>query len=128
MEDIQAANSLSSVLIRPGDVLIIPIERDGDSAPVSQVASQFEYTVQAGDTVVSMATRFGSTVQDILQANGLSRQRAHPARATCWSCRCDRCHRKVLASSSDVLPAPTPVVAGRPASAAEAETIYSRLG
>jgi LysM repeat protein len=122
VEEIQAANGLASVLIRPGDVLIIPIEASASDAPISQVASQFEYTVQAGDTVVSMAARFGSTVQDILQANGLTDNALiRPGDVLVVPVR--QVPSQVLASSSDAAPAPTTVSGGRVA-AAQAETVY----
>lgn len=80
VEEIQAANNITGVLIRVGDELIIPVqlpsvEGTADStaeAEPSTVASRFEYTVAPGDTVVSIAARFGSSVDAILLANGLS--------------------------------------------------------
>ncbi len=78
VEEIQAANSLTGVLIRAGDELIIPVQLSTPSSdpaaaetPGTTVESRFEYTVAPGDTVVSIAARFGSTVDAILQANGL---------------------------------------------------------
>lgn len=82
VEDIQSANNITGVLIRVGDELIIPVQlpevvENGD-APVeasgTMVESRFEYTVTPGDTVVSIAARFGSSVDAILRANGLSDQ------------------------------------------------------
>jgi LysM repeat protein/predicted nucleic acid-binding Zn ribbon protein len=73
VEEIQAANNMTDVLIRTGDELIIPVTRtveEGSSA--GTVQSRFEYTVQAGDTIVSIAARFGSTVEDILIINNLT--------------------------------------------------------
>jgi len=70
VDEIQAANNLTDILIRVDDELIIPVARDeGQSAPLS---SEFTYTIKDGDTVISIATLFGSTVQDILAVNGLS--------------------------------------------------------
>ena len=70
VEEIQAANNLADILIRVDDELIIPVARDGgEPAPLS---SEFTYTIKDGDTVVSIAILFGSTVQEILAANGLS--------------------------------------------------------
>jgi peptidoglycan-N-acetylglucosamine deacetylase len=52
-------------LIRVGDVLIIP-------GAVSQpVGSESEYVVQSGDTLFSIARRFGTTVDEIALANGI---------------------------------------------------------
>lgn len=72
VEEIQAANDLDSVLIRAGDELIIPITREASALNGDTVASTFEYTVQSGDTIISIANRFGSTPQEILRANGLT--------------------------------------------------------
>lgn len=81
VEEIQAANNLTGVLIRVGDELIIPVQLpatgvEGEPAEASgtTVESRFEYTVTPGDTVVSIAARFGSSVDAILRANGLSDQ------------------------------------------------------
>lgn len=71
--DIQAANNLNNELIRAGDVLIIPITGPAAETSLNRTpASQFQYTVQAGDTIVSIAVNFGSTVEDILAVNNLS--------------------------------------------------------
>lgn len=73
VEEIQAANNLANELIRAGDELIIPILSD-EPAPVAAEgeASEFSYTVAEGDTIISIANRVGSTVNDILAANNLS--------------------------------------------------------
>ena len=72
VEEIQAANNMADVLIRAGDELIIPVERaSSTSGSAGTVQSRFEYTVQPGDTIVSIATRFGSTVDEILITNNL---------------------------------------------------------
>lgn len=73
VDDIQAANNLNNELIRAGDVLIIPIV--GPAAEISlnrAPAARFQYTVQTGDTIVSIAVNFGSTVEDILAVNNLT--------------------------------------------------------
>lgn len=72
VEDIQRANSLDDVLIRIGDELIIPVLREGLEESTIPISSQFTYKVKEGDTIVSIATLFGSTIQDMLEANGLS--------------------------------------------------------
>ncbi|MEX1019790.1 MAG: LysM peptidoglycan-binding domain-containing protein [Litorilinea sp.] len=72
VDEIQAANDLDSVLIRAGDELIIPITREATAGDGETVASTFEYTVLAGDSIISIANRFGSTPEDILRANGLT--------------------------------------------------------
>ena len=71
--DIQAANNLNNELIRAGDVLIIPITGPAAETSLNRTpASRFQYTVQSGDTIVSIAVNFGSTVEDILAVNNLS--------------------------------------------------------
>ncbi len=72
VEEIQAANGLTSELIRADDELLIPVTRTEGTASSNTVASRFEYTVQAGDTIISIANQFGSTVQEILAANNLA--------------------------------------------------------
>ncbi|RIK56349.1 MAG: hypothetical protein DCC57_03500 [Chloroflexi bacterium] len=72
VEEIQAANGMADVLIRADDELIIPVGAEASQAAASDtVASRFEYTVQPGDTIVSIAASFGSTVEEILRTNGL---------------------------------------------------------
>lgn len=70
---IQTANQLPGEFIRAGQELQIPIVR----TPPPQVSpvptsARFQYTVRAGDTVVSIAVNFGSTVDDILALNNLT--------------------------------------------------------
>jgi LysM repeat protein len=79
VDDIQAANGMQDVLIRAGDELIIPVGAGGQTdeggaatTGAGTVASAFEYTVEPGDTIVSIGARFGSTSDAIIAANGLS--------------------------------------------------------
>ena len=71
VEQIQQANNISGVLIRVGDELIVPVERTEAVTTAAGPASDFSYIVVSGDTLVSIALRFGSSVQDIQSANGL---------------------------------------------------------
>ncbi len=72
VEEIQAANNLRDELIRAGDELIIPVPQSVlEDTSESRVPSVFNYTVQPGDTVVSLAIRFGTTVDAILKANNM---------------------------------------------------------
>ena len=71
VEEIQAANNLSGVLIRAGDELIIPSKEPAAQARPTGEVSNFQYTVKSGDTIISIALQFGSSVQEILAANGL---------------------------------------------------------
>ena len=72
VEEIQQANNLTGVLIRVGDELIIPGQVADAVSALAGPASDFSYIVMEGDTLVSIALRFGSSVQDIQTANGLA--------------------------------------------------------
>ncbi len=74
VEEIQQANNMSNVLIRPDEELTIPVraEAGGSGTGPTGPTTRFTYTVDSGDTIISIATLFGSTVQEILQANGLN--------------------------------------------------------
>ena len=73
VEEVQQANGLKDSLIRAGAELVIPVP-----LVVSEITNQvdlpttFRYTVLPGDTIVSIAVRFGATVEGILQANGIT--------------------------------------------------------
>lgn len=72
VDQIQQANNIGDALIRVGDELTIPVLREGSAAaPVGNVTN-FNYTVESGDTIATIAARFGSTIQDILDANQLA--------------------------------------------------------
>lgn len=71
VEELQSANGLPDVLIRPGERLKVPVTRRVSLSPPGSTQS-FEYTVQQGDTIVAIATSFGATVDDILSANNLT--------------------------------------------------------
>lgn len=73
VDEIKTANNLQSDIIRAGDELIIPVAQsvaETDSNPT--ISSVFKYRVQSGDTVVSIATRFGTQIEKILQANNMA--------------------------------------------------------
>lgn len=79
VDEIRQTNNLTGDLIGIGDKLTIPGQQavlaptaGGTAAPRGPV-STFQYTVQEGDTIVSIATRLGSSVDEILQANNLGR-------------------------------------------------------
>ncbi len=71
VEEIQAANNMNDVFIRDGDELVIPSKEPAAQAQPSGEVSNFQYTVKSGDTIISIALQFGSSVQEILAANGL---------------------------------------------------------
>jgi LysM repeat protein len=62
---IMRANNLTSTIIYVGQRLVIP----GSSAPPS--GSSFTYVVRRGDTLFSIARRYGTTVTAIARMNGL---------------------------------------------------------
>ncbi len=72
VEEIQRANNLSSELIRVGDELTIPVLRDSAVAQLRSVTTEFAYVVVSGDTLSTIATKFGSTVEGLLSANNLA--------------------------------------------------------
>lgn len=73
VEEIQAANNLSSELIRVGDRLSIPVVRSPENPlAAAEGNASFNYVVQERDTVVSISILFGSSVEDILAANNLA--------------------------------------------------------
>lgn len=75
VEEVQAANNLDGTLIRAGDVLLIPvpasISENGNNNSAPTISTVFRYAVRPGDTVISIAVRFGTTVAAIQEANGI---------------------------------------------------------
>jgi LysM repeat protein len=73
VEELQAANNIADALIRVGDELIVPVVIPASAEESgSTVESRFEYVVQPGDTIISIANRFGSTVEEIVVINSLT--------------------------------------------------------
>ncbi len=72
VDEIQQANGLTNELIRIGDELTIPVVRESAGAGAAGQAGNFTYTVEDGDTLISIALKFGSTVEAIQQANSLA--------------------------------------------------------
>ncbi len=85
VSELRTANQLSGDLIQPGQVLQIPnCGVDSASAPVEGVtpdasvdsgvlpAGGETYTVQPGDTLFTIAQRFGTTISAITAANNLA--------------------------------------------------------
>lgn len=106
VDEIQAANDLQNELIRAGDELFIPITRpeNGEDGSIA-VASQFEYSVEAGDTIVSIASRFGSTVAEIQRANSLTDNSViRPGQVLAVPVQ--QVPSEVLASSAEATPTP----------------------
>jgi membrane-bound lytic murein transglycosylase D len=72
-------NNLNGTLIRPGQRLVAyygekgsgPRELDGANAAVSVSGGRIEYKVQPGDTVASIALKFGVSTDDLCRWNNL---------------------------------------------------------
>jgi LysM repeat protein/predicted RNA-binding Zn-ribbon protein involved in translation (DUF1610 family) len=83
VDALMAANNLTAqdvYALRPGDELIIPGDEPAAAADSAQAAAPptatsvppRTYTIQAGDTPIAIANRFGISVEALLAANGLS--------------------------------------------------------
>jgi LysM repeat protein/predicted RNA-binding Zn-ribbon protein involved in translation (DUF1610 family) len=82
VDALMAANNLTAqdaYALRPGDELILPGDEpaadDGPAAAASPTATNAPprtYTIEAGDTPIAIANRFGISVDALLAANGLS--------------------------------------------------------
>lgn len=74
--DIQALNALPSNLIHPGQVLTI--STFDPEPPFDQNGNSFEYIIQKGETLYSIALQFGITIEDILAVNALHSTTIYP--------------------------------------------------
>lgn len=68
LDTLMRANDLADTQIRSGQVLRIP----DAGAAATPAPSGRRHTVRAGDTLYSLALKYGTTVEAIQQANGLS--------------------------------------------------------
>lgn len=68
VNDLKSANNLTSNLLSIGQVLVIP--KLSSNTPTNPTYST--YTVQSGDSLWSIANRFGVTVDDIKMLNNLA--------------------------------------------------------
>jgi LysM repeat protein/predicted nucleic acid-binding Zn ribbon protein len=75
-EAILKANGLkSSSLIHPGDELIIPLPIADTPTPTTTPTpspTPFVYTVKSGDMLSTIAKRYGTTVEALMDANGIT--------------------------------------------------------
>jgi LysM repeat protein len=72
VQALQTANpSVLQKPIYPGQVLIIPGGNSSSGQPATNGGSATSYTVKPGDTLYSIAVRFGKTVYEIQTANNL---------------------------------------------------------
>ncbi|SDE46566.1 Cell wall-associated hydrolase, NlpC family [Thermus arciformis] len=62
VEELMRLNGLESFLLQPGQVLRLP-----EKAPASRV-----HVVAPGDTLFSLAQRYGTTVEELMRLNGLA--------------------------------------------------------
>jgi LysM repeat protein len=73
VQNVMLANGISNPdHIEVGQVLTIPRGDVAVTAPTPTPAPQTTYTVQHGDTLYSIAKRYGSTIEAIMAANGLT--------------------------------------------------------
>ena len=70
VEAIKDANDLTNNNLQIGDVLLIPDGSEEDDE--EETPSEIYYTVQAGDYLYKIAQQFGTTVEAIKEANGLT--------------------------------------------------------
>lgn len=61
VDAIKQANGLTSNVLQIGQILRVPVAQ----------SPYVEYTVRAGDTLWDLSRRYGTTVEDIMRANGL---------------------------------------------------------
>jgi LysM repeat protein len=73
VSSIQQLNNLgTSTTIRVGQVLKIPSAGSSPSPTPSPTPTQRTYTVKSGDTLISIARRFGVTTSAISQLNNIT--------------------------------------------------------
>ena len=72
VQQIRDANNLTSDVLSIGQILNIPGVSDGEDDTDDNNGAIFTYTVERGDSLWSIANRFGVTVQQIRDANNLT--------------------------------------------------------
>ena len=73
VQALRDANNLTSDVLSVGQVLTIPgVSGEEDNGEDENNGAVFYYTVERGDSLYSIARRFGVTVQDIRDANDLT--------------------------------------------------------
>ena len=78
ISQLKSYNNLSSNLIFPNQVLKVSGSTAGTSNHVSSSGNSSTYTVVSGDSLSSIAARYGTTYQHIMQLNGLNSFMIYP--------------------------------------------------
>ena len=77
VQAIESDNGLHSSLIHPGQSLHIPQTSSGTTVKVESTPATSHYKVKSGDSLWSIATRIGVTVDDLRSWNNLSSSMLH---------------------------------------------------
>ncbi len=64
VDEIKAVNNLTSNTLTVGQRLIIPVEKEQEDAGI--------YTVKSGDSLYAIATKFNTTIADLMKLNNLT--------------------------------------------------------
>ena len=76
VDDLMAENEMDSTIIHSGDRLVIPGQFENPPTPTPERGtlrtSYFTYKVQPGDSVIGIAYRFGTSPEEIFEANSLT--------------------------------------------------------
>lgn len=76
VDELMVANEMTSTIIHSGDQLVIPGQFENPPTPTPESGTPrtgyFTYKVQPGDSVISIAYRFGASPEEIFDANSLT--------------------------------------------------------
>ncbi len=71
VDELISANNLMSTTLQIGDVLIIPNSTEEPESPTPPTSEVTEYVVKSGDSLYSIAKKFGITASELQQYNNL---------------------------------------------------------